>query len=69
MADLAFIERVLAVVRALHASESGATFEELYQKFPTRTAEVPLAVTALRQEGRVIVPGSTAGEHVRIVPL
>ena len=69
MPDIAFNERVMSVVRGLHASHGRVTLDDLYAKFPTRMTDVALAVNDLKNEGRLVLAERVPGEPMTFVPV
>jgi hypothetical protein len=69
MLDLGFNDRLMSAVRALHGSNGRVTLDDLFAEFPTRMAEVALAVTDLKNEGKLEFAPRTPGQPTAFVPV
>lgn len=69
MSDVKFNERVLALIRDLHARSGRVLADDLYAKVPSaRHPDVALAIEALRAGGRIRVEPKGPGGSNELSP-
>ena len=70
MSDLKFNERVLALIRDMHARTGRVLTDDLYSRLPSnRGPDVAMALEALRMGGRIRIEPTGPGGAAVITPI